>query len=123
MDRKHQSIVGKVVVGLLVYNFAASGSLKVFGYQAMSELFRRWGYPDWVRITLGCVELAAAALLFWKPGRRLGAQIMIAVMGGAIATLVSHDELPGALGPMAVIGLLLLLDRLSPRPVEQVERT
>jgi hypothetical protein len=31
MNRKHQRIVGKVVVGLLVYNFAASGSFKVFG--------------------------------------------------------------------------------------------
>jgi hypothetical protein len=64
MNEKHQSILRKLVVALLVYNFAASGSLKVFGYRAMTELFRRWGYPDWIRITIGGVELVAAALLF-----------------------------------------------------------
>lgn len=115
MNEKHQSILRKVVVALLVYNFVASGSLKVFGYQAVAKLFQRWGYPDWTRIPLGGVEITAAALLLWNPGKRLGAQIMIAVMGGAIATLISHDELLEALGPLAVIGLLFLLDRLTPR--------
>jgi hypothetical protein len=112
VSEKYQSILRKAVVALLVYNFAASGALKVFGYQAMTELFRRWGYADWIRITVGGVELGAATLLLWKPGRRLGAQIMVAVMGGAIATLLSHNELLQALGPMAVIGLLFLLERL-----------
>jgi hypothetical protein len=112
VSEKYQSILRKAVVALLVYNFAASGALKVFGYQAMTELLRRWGYADWIRITVGGVELGAAMLLLWKPGRRLGAQIMVAVMGGAIATLLSHNELPQALGPMAVIGLLFLLERL-----------
>ncbi len=115
MNEKCQSIIHKAVVALLVYNFAASGALKVFGYQAMAELFRRWGYPDWIRITVGGVELVGAALLLWSPGRRLGAQIMVAVMGGAIATLLSHNQLPQALGPMAVIGLLFLLERLTLR--------
>ena len=82
----------------------------------MTEHFHRWGYPDWIRITLGGVELGAAALLFWKPGRQLAAQIMIAVMGGAIATLSSHNELPEALVPIAVIGLLFLLEPLTPLP-------
>jgi hypothetical protein len=36
-------------------------------------------------------------------------------MGGAIATLLSHNELPEALGPMAVVGLLFVLERLTLR--------
>lgn len=115
MSDKHQSILRRVVVALLVYNFVASGALKVFGYRVMAELFRRWGYPDWIRILLGGVELLAAALLLWIPTRRFGNQVMVAVMGGAIATLLSHNELPEALGPLGVIGLLFLLDRLSLR--------
>jgi DoxX-like family len=115
MSERYQSIFRKAVVALLVYNFAVSGALKVFGYQAMSELFRRWGYADWMRITVGGVELGAATLLLWKPGRRLGAQIMVAVIGRAIATLLSHNELPQALGPMTVVGLLFLRERLTRR--------
>ena len=107
---KHSAQGHHSVAGL---QFAASGSLKVFGYQAMAKHFHRWGYPDWIRITLGGAELGAAALLFWKPGRRIAAQIMIAVMGGAIATLLSNNELPEALVSMAVIGLLFVLERLT----------
>jgi DoxX-like family len=89
----------------------------------MTELFRRWGYPDWIRITLGCIELAAATLLLWKPGRWLGTQIMIAVMGGAIATLVSHDELPGRSARWPSLAYCFCSIVWPRDPVEQVEHT
>ena len=77
---------------LLILIFAPQGWAKFSAASGWGVAFRHWGYPDWFRITIGCLELSACALLLSGRAAVLGALIIVAVMLGAMATHVVFDH-------------------------------
>lgn len=80
----------QIVCLLLGAFYLVAGCLKVGGHAHMIEEFNHFGYPAWLRILAGAIELVAAPLMltvFWWPQiAALGALIMCPVMVGAIWT-------------------------------------
>jgi hypothetical protein len=65
---------------LLVLIFAKQGWSKFDDASGWARAFRHWGYPDWFRVTIGVLEVGAAALLLLGRTAAYGANIIIVVM-------------------------------------------
>jgi uncharacterized membrane protein YphA (DoxX/SURF4 family) len=97
MTKRH---IAKEVVIWMVTLFLALVSLRsglmkmpgVPGEQFWIRDFARWGYPWWLRLTVGSAELISFALLLVPRLAGYGAGIFAAVMLGAIFTHVTHHE-------------------------------
>jgi uncharacterized membrane protein YphA (DoxX/SURF4 family) len=103
---------------LLVLIFAPQGWAKFSDTSGWGVAFRHWGYPDWFRITIGCLESGASLLLLSGRGAALGALIIVAVMLGGTATHILFDHgrhLTSEVIPLtlAVITLVIRRDQLS----------
>lgn len=77
---------------LLVAIFAPQGWAKFSDSHRWAAAFRGWGYPDWFRVTIGLVELAAVALLLLGRTAAFGALLIICVMLGGMATHLLFDH-------------------------------
>src|SRR5262245_53967871 len=71
---------------LLVLIFVPQGLAKFNDSSGWARAFRLWGYPDWFRITIGALELLAAALLIAGRTAAFGAITIIVIMLGGTAT-------------------------------------
>src|SRR4051794_21330852 len=72
---------------VLVLMFVNAGIRKFPESGGWTVMFRRAGFPDWFRILIGVIELAAAALLLVPRTAAYGAMTVIAVMIGALGTV------------------------------------
>ena len=50
---------------MLALVFTLQGLAKFSDTSGWAEAFRGWGYPDWFRMTIGIVEIIAAACMLW----------------------------------------------------------
>ena len=103
---------------LLILIFAPQGWAKFSATSGWGVAFRHWGYPDWFRITIGCLELAACVLLLSGRAAALGALIIVVVMLGGMTTHVIFDHgrhMTSEVVPLtlALITLFLRRDQLS----------
>lgn len=89
---RFKAICGWVLQVVLAAFFALQGIIKLKGSPGWIAHFRAWGYPDHFYLVVGIVELLAAILLLIPRLANLGALILLAVMIGAVATLVIHHE-------------------------------
>jgi hypothetical protein len=48
--------------------------------------YARWGYPDWLRIAIGAIELEAAAMAAFQPTRHLAVVQLLPILAGAAYT-------------------------------------
>jgi len=80
----------QIICLLLGGFYLVAGWLKVSGNAHMVEEFNNFGYPHWLRVLAGAIELIAAPLMltvFWWPSTAaLGALLMCPVMLGATWT-------------------------------------
>ena len=77
---------------LLVFIFVPQGWSKFSDTSGWAVAFRHWGYPSWFRITVGAVELSAAACLLWRRTAPIGALMIVGVMLGGMATHVALEH-------------------------------
>ena len=99
---------------LLVLIFAPQGWSKFSDASGWAAAFRHWGYPDWFRVTIGVVELAAVALLLLGRTAAFGALLIIAVMLGGMATHVIFDggrHMTSEVVPLVLGSIVLFLRR------------
>ena len=97
---------------LLVAVFLNAGIRKFFEDGGWTWMFNRLGFPVWFRITIGAIEVAAAALLLFPRTAVYGAATVIAVMIGAIGTLVIQGRPQNsiqAIVALAVAGVVLAM--------------
>ena len=94
-----RSIATEVVLWIIALFLALvclrSGLMKmpnVPGVQFWTRDFQRWGYPGWLRLTIGVAELVSFALLLVPRLAGYGAGIFAIVMLGAIFTHATHNE-------------------------------
>ncbi|MER6948296.1 DoxX family protein [Nonomuraea sp. NPDC000554] len=87
----------------LALQFASGGLLKLFGDAQMTAMFDEIGVGQWLRIVVGCLELAGAAGLLVPQLARAAAVGLVALMIGATVTNVA------ALGTSPALPLVFLL--------------
>jgi uncharacterized membrane protein YphA (DoxX/SURF4 family) len=80
-------IIARILTGLVVYNFAAAAVVKLMGAQFAVDEFRRFGYPQELRIVIALVELAGSALLLVPRAAPLATVTLSLILVGAV---VSH---------------------------------
>ena len=71
---------------LLAALFVVTGAPKLLGAEGWVHHFARWGYPDWLRLVIGGLEVGAAALLCIPRLATVGAGVVVVVMAGASYT-------------------------------------
>ncbi len=90
-----------------------AGFLKVTGNAHMIEEFENFGYPQWLRIFAGCIELVAAPLMLtviWLPTvAGCGALLMCPVMAGATWTNFTKRPAAYGWGTLVLLGLCVWL--------------
>lgn len=99
---------------LLVLIFAKQGWSKFDDSSGWANAFRHWGYPDWFRVTIGVMELAAVVLLLLGRTAALGAILIIVVMLGAWATHLLFDggrHMTSEVVPLTLASILLFIRR------------
>jgi uncharacterized membrane protein YphA (DoxX/SURF4 family) len=99
---------------LLILIFARQGWSKFSDTSGWAVAFRHWGYPDWFRVTIGVLELAAVALLALGRTAALGAIIIIVVMLGAWATHLIYDggrHMTSEIVPLVLASIVLIARR------------
>ena len=99
---------------LLVPIFLPQGWDKFSDTGGWAVAFRHWGYPDWFRVTIGAIELAAVALLVLGRTAAYGALLIIIVMLGGMATHVIFDggrHLNSEVVPLVLASIVLYLRR------------
>src|SRR3989442_13843419 len=69
-----------------------SGWLKLTGNIFWVRDFRRWGYPDWFRITVGIAELTSMVLLLVPRFASYAPSLFLVVMLAARNTHAPHNE-------------------------------
>lgn len=75
---------------LLALVFLMTGAMKLIG--GWWDRFEVWGYPVWFFYFIGVTETAAGLALMWKGTRLYGALAIMAVMLGALFTLLRAGD-------------------------------
>lgn len=99
---------------LLILIFARQGWAKFSDTSGWAVAFRHWGYPDWFRVLIGVLELAAVALLVLGRTAAFGAMIIIVVMLGAWATHLMFDggrHMTSEVVPLVLASVVLIVRR------------
>lgn len=97
-----------VLTVLLAVVFATTGAAKLTGTEPIAlQAAAMRGFPEWIRIVVGLVEVAGAIALFVAPLAAFAAAALAFLMVPATITQIVSGQ-PGALVPV-VIGALLLL--------------
>lgn len=117
MSDRTKTIAGWVLTGLFcLFMLGASIAPKLAGAEVAAETMRDLGWPDGHVLWIGVVELACVVLYIFRRTSLLGAVLMMAVLGGAMATqiragspLFSHVLFSAYLG-LAMWGGLWLRD-------------
>ncbi len=85
--------------------FLMAGTSKLMGTTMMVENFERWGYPQWFRVVIGCVETLAGLTLLVPRVAGYAAILLACDMSGAIATHILAKEYSVIPIPAALLAL------------------
>jgi uncharacterized membrane protein YphA (DoxX/SURF4 family) len=96
----------------LAWVFSRQGLTKFSPTSGWATAFRMWHYPDWFRITIGVVEVAAAAFVLIPRTALAGGVLIVLVMLGGMGThiywgrpgQVTSEALPLVLGALLAVG-------------------
>lgn len=101
------------MIKFLSYFLAAiyflSGAAKLAGLEFEITAFERWGYPLWFMYFTGLAEVAGGIALAANLLRKFAALALSALMIGAIATHIMHQEWPMTIVAAVIFSLTLLL--------------
>ena len=121
-------IAGTVVLWTLqvlaAAGFVAIGVAK-FAIPAWAHNFARWGYPDGFYMVIGALEMIGGVLLLVPRLTSYAAALLGAIMIGAAATHLLHNETARLSAPLMWLGMMAVLGfarrrrawRGSPRPL------
>ena len=105
----NSATVDWVLAMVLSALFAIAGVINLAGFGPVKRDFARWGYPTWLRLVCGAVELSSAGFLLAHQTRLLGLALAGMVMTGALFTLLRHREPFRHLAPALVFSALAVL--------------
>jgi hypothetical protein len=110
---------GRIIGGLPAFVLLTSGvNLTLIKSPDVVEAFKKFQYPESLMTTIGILEFVCVVIYFIPRTSVLGAILLTAYLGGAVATHVRIGEtmfiVPVVFGIMIWIGLYLREDRLHP---------
>jgi len=115
----HWVWTGRVLSAFVVLFLLFSGVIKLIGRPEVAQTFTDLGYPTKFALTVGIIEIVCIVLYAIPRTAVLGAVLLTALLGGAIATrlraespLFSHTLFGVYLGVIAWAALLLREPRL-----------
>ena len=85
-----------LVGAYLAYLFVTMGWVKFDPDGFWTAPFERWGYPVWLRLLVGVLEVGGGLLLLVPRTARYGAALLVPVMLGALYTRVGDGRLVDA---------------------------
>ena len=89
MNSRAMTITGWVLSGLFVlFMLGASVAPKLLGMPVADETMRQLGWPDGYVLMIGIIELVLVLLYVFPKTSVLGAALMMALLGGAMATQI-----------------------------------
>ena len=89
MNSRAMTITGWVLSGLfVVFMLGASVAPKLLGMQVADDTMRQLGWPDGYVLMIGITELVLVLLYVFPRTSVLGAVLMMALLGGAMATQI-----------------------------------
>jgi uncharacterized membrane protein YphA (DoxX/SURF4 family) len=94
--------------------FLWSGWLLLFGPSFIAEEFRKWKYPDWLRVAVGVAEWSIAGMLILQFAPRLAILVAAAIMVAVVVTFVRDRQFKRLDNPLLVLALLGIAYPLSP---------
>jgi hypothetical protein len=107
---KWQRVVGWVLSGILALVFLPSAFFKIAQPEGFVEEWSKT-YPANTAVPIGVIEVLTFALYLVPKTRYLGGLLMLAYLGGAVATHVHADDgkffVPVLVGIVAWLGLYL----------------
>jgi len=92
MTTKTKSIISWVLSGLIGLLFFYSSLTKIFGNPKTLEIGSNFGLDNTTFKIIGTIELMSIALFLVPRTGILGSLLLIAYMGGAIASHLEHGE-------------------------------
>ncbi len=92
MTSKTKNIINWVLAGLVGFIFIGSGANKLMGSEEALKMAQDSGISASEFTTLGVVELIAVLLFIYPRTGILGTLLLVAYMGGAIATNLEHGQ-------------------------------
>ena len=92
--------------------FATAGVAQLLAPPPVRRAYARWGYPDWLRISVGVIELEAAALAAFQPTKHIAVAQLIPVLAGAVYTHAKtpRERMLTAVPLVTIAALLSILD-------------
>ena len=102
-----------ILAMVLAVLFAVAGVVNFSGLGAVKRDFKRWGYPAWLRLLCGVLELLSAALLAGQQTRVAGLALAGAIMISALFTLLRNREPFGHLAPALVFSALVVVTAVA----------
>ncbi len=87
--------------------FLGEGSSRVIGTHQQVMEFVVYGYPDWLRVLTGVVQVAGVLMLWSGKTRLLGAALAFLVIVGTAFTSWRYDDMSALLSPAAWMVLLV----------------
>lgn len=103
---------------LLAVQFAAAGMMKLAGVEVMVQMFDDIGVGQWLRYTVGAIEVAAAVGLLVPVAAGAAAVVVIGIMLGAIVTRLAVLGGP----PVLEVVIIVLAGLVVRQHGEQVRR-
>jgi len=92
MTTKTKNIINWVLTVIIALLFMSSGSGKIMGDTNALKMADSFGISSTAFKTIGFIEFIAVLLFIFPRTGILGAFILIAFMGGAIATHLEHNQ-------------------------------
>ncbi len=120
MTEQKRILTGRILSGIFVaFMLIASIAPKLVGASVADDTLRALGWPDGYTLMIGLIELSCVILYLLPRTSIIGAVLMMAVFGGAMATqirvenpLFSHTLFSVYLGVFMWGGLWLRNDKL-----------
>lgn len=97
-----------IINALAAAAFVAIGLAK-FGSPGWAIKFDRWGYPDGFYLVIGALEIAGGVLLLVPRLSSYAAALLGAILIGAAATHVLHDEGARVAAPLMWLAVMALI--------------
>ena len=93
---------------LLLALFIGAGASRIVGTQQQVMEFAVYGYPDWMRIVSGVIQVASVLLLWYRKTRLLGAIAAAMIIVGTMYTYWRFDDAKALIHPAAWLVVLIL---------------
>ncbi len=103
-----RAYIGWIATMLAAGGFVASAIPKLMGQDLPVGEFAVWGYPGWLRVVVGVLELAGAIMLLFPRFKVFASVCLGIVILGAFFTHITQQEGMEILRPVAYTILLLL---------------